>query len=171
MIVLARADGRLSVGNLDIRCVLGRSGVIAAVDKREGDGASPLGVWPIRRVLYRPDRMAPPETQLPCLTFAADDGWCDAPNDPAYNMPVKLPYGASAEELWREEHVYDVIVVLGYNDEPVKPGAGSAIFWHLARPDYSPTEGCVAVAREDMLAALRILGPGAAVEIARAENG
>jgi L,D-peptidoglycan transpeptidase YkuD (ErfK/YbiS/YcfS/YnhG family) len=86
--------------------------------------------------------------------------WCDAPDDPAYNRPVTLPYPASAERLWRDDGVYDLIVVLGHNDDPVIAGAGSAIFLHLARPDYAPTQGCVALAAGDLEALLRVARPG-----------
>ena len=110
-----------------------RPGVKPAADKREGDLASPAGVWPIRRVLYRPDRGAAPATALPAAQIAPDDGWCDAPGDPDYNRPVYLPYPASAEHMWLESGVYDIVVILGHNDDPVVPGMGSAIFLHLRR--------------------------------------
>ena len=93
------------------------------------------------------------------------DGWCDAPGDPAYNRPVTLPYSASAENLRRQDHVYDVVAVLGFNDDPVVDGTGSAIFLHVAKPDYAPTEGCVALALNDLLDVLAAMQPGAAVEI------
>ena len=132
MIFIAKADGTFELAGVETRCALGREGVISAEDKREGDGASPLGVWPIRRVLYRPDREAPPETVLQVEAMKPDDGWCDAPTDPNYNRPVTLPYPASAEQMWREDGVYDLVVVLGHNDDPVRPAMGSAIFLHLA---------------------------------------
>ncbi len=135
-----------------LRCAIGH-GAFAA-DKREGDGATPIGAWPMRRLLWRPDRLPRVETALPAEPVEPDSGWCDAPGDPAYNLPVRLPYGASAESLWREDHVYDLIVPLGYNDAPIVPGRGSAIFLHVARPDFSPTEGCVALALEDLLSVL-----------------
>lgn len=166
MIFTATADGMLDLGTRQVRCALGRSGVVPAADKREGDGASPAGVWPIRRVLYRPDKSPAPQTALPVAAIAPDDGWCDAAGDPAYNRPVKLPYPASAERMWRtEDEAYDVVVVLGHNDEPVVDGAGSAIFLHLRKPGYTPTEGCVAVAPEDMRSLLETAKPGDAVEI------
>lgn len=168
MIFRASAVGEFQYNKITTRCVLGKGGVRPAADKQEGDGASPLGVWPIRRVLYRPDRLSAPKTALPVAALAPDDGWCDAPTDPAYNLQVKRPYPASHEALWRDDHVYDVIVVLGHNDNPVVPNAGSAIFWHLARPDWRPTEGCVAVTLETMLAALAVAPVGSAVEIAAA---
>jgi len=80
---------------------------------------------------------------------------------------VILPYPAGHERLWREDHVYDLIVALGYNDDPILPGRGSAIFLHVARPDYSPTEGCVACARDDLLALLAAATPGDVLEIVR----
>lgn len=151
-------------GERQIRCALGRGGVSA--QKHEGDGATPVGAFVMRRVLYRPDREPPPQTRLPSLAVKPSDGWCDAPRDPAYNRPVHLPYPASAEELWRADHVYDLIVVLGYNDDPVVPGQGSAIFLHLATPDYGPTAGCVALARADLLAVLGAADTGSRVIVA-----
>jgi L,D-peptidoglycan transpeptidase YkuD (ErfK/YbiS/YcfS/YnhG family) len=94
-----------------------------------------------------------------------EDGWCDDPADPAYNRHVRLPYPASAERLWRDDGIYDIVVVLGHNDDPPVAGLGSAIFLHIARPDYPPTQGCVAVAREDLEALLAAAEPGDAVEI------
>ncbi len=161
----ATADGFLDLGGRRVRCALGKAGVKPAAEKREGDLASPIGVWPIRRVLYRPDRGGAPTTALPTEALASDDGWCDAPNDPAYNRPVKLPYPASAEHMWRDDGLYDIVLVLGHNDDPPVAGMGSAIFLHLAREGYLPTEGCVAVARPDMEALLALAQPGDAVEI------
>ena len=138
MIFTATSDGRIDIAGREAACVLGRSGVLPAADKREGDGASPLGVWPLRRVLYRPDREAPPATGLPVAALKPDDGWCDAPGDPAYNRPVRLPYPASAEQMWREDRVYDLVVILGHNDDPPVSPMGSAIFLHLIQPDGAP---------------------------------
>ncbi|WP_114392206.1 L,D-transpeptidase family protein [Oleisolibacter albus] len=139
-------------------CAIGRAGI--AADKREGDGATPVGAFPLRRVLYRPDRLAPPETGLPAAPIAADDGWCDDPAHPAYNRPVKRPFPASHEVMWRDDHVYDLVVVLGHNDDPPVPGLGSAVFLHLARPGYEGTAGCVALDRPDLLRLLAICRPG-----------
>lgn len=165
MIFVATSDGWLDLGDRRVRCALGPAGVVPAAQKREGDGASPAGVWPMRRVLYRPDRAPAPSTGLPVAAVSPDDGWCDAPGDPAYNRPVRLPYPASAERLWRDDGLYDLIVILGHNDDPPAPGMGSAIFLHVAWPDYAPTEGCVAVAREDLVDLLAKAAPGDALEI------
>lgn len=157
------SDNRLKIGGKSFRCALGATGITRA--KREGDKATPAGIFPLRRVLFRPDRMAPPKTSLPAAAIEPRDGWCDAPGDPCYNRPVQLPYPASHEKLWREDHVYDVIVVLGQNDSPTVPGLGSAIFMHVARPGYAPTEGCVALALADLEAVLAQCGPGDTITV------
>lgn len=143
------ADGTLEWRGRRLRCALGRGGVTD--DKREGDGATPTGCFALRRVYYRPDRGAPPATALPVSATDPTDAWCDDPADAAYNTLVRGAHAASAETLWRDDALYDVVVVLAHNDDPVVPGAGSAIFLHIARPDYGPTEGCIAVAREELL--------------------
>lgn len=132
------------------RCAIGRGGLAAVADKTEADGKTPIGRWPLRQVFYRADRVAAPVTLLPVQPLQPSDGWCDAPADPRYNQFVQHPYPASAERLWRDDGVYDIIVVLGWNDAPVVPGKGSAIFLHCAQPDFSPTAGCVALTIDDL---------------------
>jgi L,D-peptidoglycan transpeptidase YkuD (ErfK/YbiS/YcfS/YnhG family) len=170
LIVARDPDGtwRAAFGARNWRCAIGPAGVTA--DKREGDGATPLGCFPLRRLLYRPDRMTRPETHLPVTPLVPEDGWCDAPGDPAYNTQVRLPIAASHERLWRDDNVYDAIVILGHNDDPPRPGAGSAIFLHVARDDYSPTQGCVALALPDLLTVLREAGAGTRVCVAADET-
>lgn len=136
-----------------------------AGDKLEGDGASPIGVWPVRRVYYRPDKGPAPETGLPVIALKPGDGWCDDPGEPVYNRLVPLPCPGSHERLWRGDGVYDLIVELGYNDDPVVAGKGSAIFLHVARPGYLPTEGCAALAEADLRWVLARLGGGSVIEI------
>ena len=164
MIVTAWSDGRFEIAGRWTRCALGRAGTVAATDKREGDGATPLGLWPMRRLFYRADNGLPP-TGLPALAIGPDDGWCDEPGDPAYNRPVRLPYVGRHERLWRDDGLYDLVVVLGHNDDPPVAGAGSCIFLHLARTDYAPTEGCIALSRPDMVALLGLCGPGSALRV------
>lgn len=159
IIVTRNPDGswRAGYGARQWRCAIGPAGITA--DKREGDGATPSGCFTLRRVLYRPDRMARPETLLPTAALTPEDGWCDDPADGAYNSQVRLPYSASHERLWRDDGIYDVIVILGHNDDPPLPGAGSAIFLHIARTGYVPTQGCIALALPDLLTVLREAGP------------
>lgn len=145
------------------RAAVGPGGI--AIKGGEGDGITPRGRFPVREIFYRADRIAKPVTALRLRAIEKDDGWCDAPDDPRYNRLVKLPYPASTERMWREDHLYDLVLVLGYNDDPVVPGKGSAIFLHLARPDFSATHGCVALAYDDALAAIGQLQPGDEVEV------
>lgn len=145
---------RLNAADLVVPCLVGKAGLVAAADKREGDMATPAGDWPLRRIYYRPDRIALPAVSLPSIALTPDMGWCDDPHDANYNMPVELPFAASHERLWREDGLYDVIVVLGHNDSPPKPFLGSAVFFHLRERETAYTAGCVAVTRDDMLALL-----------------
>jgi len=155
--------GRVRLGPRGWPCVLGEGAIVAL--KREGDGATPAGKFGFRRVLYRADRVIHPRTGLPVSAIKSDDGWCDAPNDRNYNRPVALPYGASAEKMWRQDGLYDVVVVLGYNDRPRVRWRGSAVFMHVWSPDRGPTAGCVALARHDLLELVAHLAPGAALVI------
>ncbi|SIO15724.1 L,D-transpeptidase catalytic domain [Parasphingorhabdus marina DSM 22363] len=155
----------LTFGEITIPCAIGRSGACPAIDKREGDGCTPLGNWPLRTALFRPGRAAPPPGMaLPWRWTALRDGWSDDPADPAYNRPVRLPHGFSAEKLQRDDPLYDIILVLGHNDAPPVPDKGSAIFFHIWN-DGQPTEGCVAIARDAMDRILPSLRPGDRLDI------
>ena len=158
-------QGWATWGTQRFRCALGRGGIIA--DKREGDGGTPVGAFPLRRLLVRADKGAAPRTALPITVIEEDDGWCDAPDDIAYNRAVALPYAESHERLWRQDHLYDLVLVIGHNDDPVVKGMGSAVFVHLAHDDYRPTEGCIAFKRGDLEKILEAMGPGDRVVVER----
>jgi L,D-peptidoglycan transpeptidase YkuD (ErfK/YbiS/YcfS/YnhG family) len=155
--------GVVRLGGLVLPCALGRSGRRAL--KREGDGATPVGRWRLLQVLYRADRIRRPATALPARPIKPDDGWCDAPADRNYNRPVRHPYPASAERLWRTDGLYDLVVVLSHNVRPRVRGSGSAVFMHVAQPGLSPTAGCIALKREHLRRLLVQLGPGATVRV------
>ena len=155
--------GILSADGLTIPCALGRGGIIA--HKREGDGASPRGEFPLRKLYFRPDRGQIPKTGLDIEAITPDLGWCDDTRSVAYNKPVILPFAASHEKMWRDDHLYDLVIVIGHNDAPPRKGFGSAIFLHLAREGFGATEGCVAVRRNDLARLLPRLGPQTVVEI------
>lgn len=165
-LVASVSAGAVTAFGAVVPAVFGKGGAVSAAEKREGDGASPLGSWRIRAALLRPDRVTVPVMTLPWRWLRPEDGWSDGVEDPQYNRPVCHPHGFSAEKLWREDGVYDVILVLGHNDAPVVPGLGSAIFFHCTRPDRRPTEGCVAVDRDVLVGWLGLLGPGDVVDIA-----
>lgn len=159
LIVQKTAEGwQASYGDRSWRAAVGRSGVRR--DKVEGDGASPAGRWPIRRVLYRADKLAAPVSVFDTAQIEPQDGWCDAPEHPDYNRPVTLPFAASHEEMWRKDDLYDIVVVLGHNDDPIVPGAGSAVFLHVASAGYGPTAGCASMTRQDLLEFLSLAAPG-----------
>jgi L,D-peptidoglycan transpeptidase YkuD (ErfK/YbiS/YcfS/YnhG family) len=148
--------GWARLGERRWRCVVGAGGV--REDKVEGDSATPSGDFPLRRVLFRNDRLVLPRTDLPARPIGKHDGWCDDPISSSYNRLVHVPNEWSHEKLWREDALYDVVVVVGYNDDPPEGEWGSAIFLHLAREDFAPTKGCVAFARESMMELLPLIG-------------
>jgi L,D-peptidoglycan transpeptidase YkuD (ErfK/YbiS/YcfS/YnhG family) len=156
-------NNTLIAGESTYPCTIGRGGVSA--NKEEGDLKTPIGSFALRCVYYRPDRMEKPESQLPIIALTTEDGWCDDPIHPMYNKPVKLPFDGSHEKLWRADHIYDLIIPLGYNDEEIEPGRGSAIFMHLMRADGAGTEGCIALKKEDLLELLPHLSKASTVEI------
>jgi L,D-peptidoglycan transpeptidase YkuD (ErfK/YbiS/YcfS/YnhG family) len=148
MLAVVHPDGRLICQGEVFRVALGQRGV--SLHKEEGDGATPAGVLPLRRVFYRADRGPAPVCAVPVEPIAPTDGWCDDAGHRDYNRYVRLPHDARCEELWRTDGLYDIAGVLGWNDAPVQRGRGSAIFLHVARSDYAPTEGCVALALADL---------------------
>jgi len=155
MRAVVHPDRRLVLGGRTFRVALGRGGMRR--DKQEGDGATPVGVLPLRRVLYRADRGPAPDCAVPIEPIAPADGWCDDPSHVDYNRRVRMPHEGRCEELWRADGLYDLVGVLGWNDAPVVLGRGSAIFLHVARGDYAPTAGCVALAPDDLR---RVLAEG-----------
>lgn len=161
---LGETRGTARLGARSFDCALGHSGLVA--DKREGDGGTPVGRFPFRRLLYRADRVPRIETRLPARHIEPSDGWCDDPASPDYNKPVRLPFAASHEEMWLASALYDLVVIIGHNDDPVVPGAGSAVFLHVARDDWAPTAGCVAFRREDLLTILSDVSASDFVDIA-----
>jgi len=156
-------DGRLIWSGGSARAAVGRGGI--AAHKKEGDGATPSGTYPLVSGFYRADRMAAPRSVLAMRALSPPDAWVDDPADANYNRLVSLPYPAHAEPMWLDDAVYDLLAVIGYNMDPVVPGMGSAIFLHIARPDFSPTAGCIAVEREVLIRLVPLLGPGSTIAI------
>lgn len=151
------ALGWAVLGEKRWRCVVGAGGV--REDKVEGDAATPAGEFPLRHVYFRNDKLVLPKVRLPSRPIAEHDGWCDDPRSPAYNRLVRIPNDWSHEKMWREDGLYDLVVVVGYNDDPPEGEWGSAIFLHIAREDLSPTQGCVAFARDDLMELVTLIGP------------
>jgi L,D-peptidoglycan transpeptidase YkuD (ErfK/YbiS/YcfS/YnhG family) len=140
-----------------IPVALGRGGVLA--NKREGDGGTPMGTFHPRRLWWRPDRHPRPRTFLPIQAIGASDGWCEDPNDRHYNRPIRLQHDTTGDRLKRDDHLYDFIVEIDHNTRPRVSGRGSAVFLHLARDNFGPTAGCVAMTESAMLHLLQRLSP------------
>lgn len=159
-------SGTLSFDGRTYPCMLGRSGIVSP--KFEGDGGTPAGVFPLREVRYRADRVKKPDGGLAAYPAKPTDGWCDDPADLAYNHLVPTPYQTDAEPMWRDDHLYDVLAVIGYNDAPTIPGRGSAIFLHVMRPstdDHQWTAGCVSLQLQDLLDVLGACTPSTVIDI------
>jgi L,D-peptidoglycan transpeptidase YkuD (ErfK/YbiS/YcfS/YnhG family) len=139
----ARGRGRLIAGPFHIRCALGPAGIVRV--KREGDGGTPAGRFPLLWGYFRPDRPRPPAGGVPLRAMRHDAGWCEDPASPRYNRPVRLPAKDCTDRMWREDGLYDLTFVLDQNFIRRARGRGSAIFFHLARPGLTPTAGCVAI--------------------------
>ena len=160
MVVFVKlSENRLKLGEMSVPIVSGKAGYVPYLGGREGDNKTPLGEYHLRFGLYRADRLlkpppAHPKNPVIFHPLRPDDGWCDDPQDPAYNRFIKRPYKASHEALWRDDGAYDIILVISHNDSPPQSGLGSAIFMHIAQPDHRPTQGCLALAPEDILTLL-----------------
>lgn len=159
------SQGLLVAGNAVFPCALGRGGISA--NKREGDGATPLASMRILSGYFRGDHVAARRTRLRMAPISADLGWCEVPGDRNYNRPVKIPYGASHETMRRTDRLYDYCLVLDWNISSRRRGRGSAIFFHLARPGFTPTQGCVAVTARVMARLLPYLSDRTVLQILR----
>jgi len=159
------AIGTVTVGNLSFPCTLGKNGKIANDEMMEGGWRTPIGEFPVRYLLWRADKFPKPETKIRAEEIKPDMGWCDAPEQPEYNKPVKLPYAHSHELMCREDYLYDYVIVIGQNDNPPVPYKGSAIFIHIARHEFTPTAGCVGLKQDDMLQLLKLIDENSKVII------
>ena len=152
-----RTRGWLAFGGFIIPVSLGRGGIKA--NKREGDGGTPRGTFQPRRLWWRADRYRRPRTFLPVRAIGPQDGWCEDPAHRHYNKPVRLDRDRIGDRLLRDDHLYDFVIELDHNTRPRVAGRGSAVFLHLARTNFAPTAGCVAMTRTAMLRLLARLGP------------
>ncbi|MBZ9671463.1 L,D-transpeptidase [Mesorhizobium sp. ESP7-2] len=160
------SQGLLQAGKTVFACALGRGGISSG--KREGDGATPLASMRILAGYFRGDQFAAGRrTRLGMALIGPDLGWCEVSDDRNYNRPVKIPYGASHERMRRDDRLYDACLVLDWNIAPRRRGRGSAIFFHLARPGFTPTEGCVAVTARTMARLLPLLSDRTVVRVVR----
>ena len=153
----------LSVDGVSFFCVFGRDGVVK--EKIEGDWKTPIGTFPIRKIYYRKDKIQNIKTQTECIPLSIDDAWCDDIRKEEYNTFIKLPFEGSYENLWRDDDMYDVIIVIGYNDNPIIKEIGSAIFIHVAKENMEYTKGCLAIKKEDMITLVKNITLNSEIEI------
>jgi L,D-peptidoglycan transpeptidase YkuD (ErfK/YbiS/YcfS/YnhG family) len=158
-----RSHGVLLAGGHAIPVVLGRSGI--AANKREGDGATPRGRFTLTRLWWRADRGPRPRTLLPVRHIDPALAWCEDPADRRYNRPFKRSANEPGDRLWRDDHLYDLVIEISHNTRPRVAGRGSAVFVHVARPDRSGTAGCVALDAKDLRRLLGRLGRNTRIDI------
>ena len=159
-----KSQGWLIAGPLALPVALGRGGILA--NKREGDGGTPRGTFVLRRLWWRADRMPRPRTGLPVRRIRPNDGWCEDPSDRRYNRPVEVPKQSSADRLWRDDRLYDLIIETSHNTRPRIAGRGSAVFIHIAREKFAPTAGCVALEARTLHRLIERMGPQTQIKIA-----
>ena len=168
-IVVRRAPGAchraiLAFGPLRFKAAIGRNGLAAI--KREGDGKTPIAAMALLHGFSDGRKRGRfPHAALKVVAAGEHDGWCDAPGSPCYNRPVRLPFAASHERLLRDDGIYDLVIVMDWNITSRARNRGSAVFFHLARPDFSPTAGCVAIAPAAMRVLLPHLKPGMRLKV------
>jgi len=163
-ILKAKYDKRLlSIDGVSFFCVFGRDGVTDK--KKEGDWKTPLGTFPIRKIYYREDKIPKLNTNIESIPLLRDDAWCDDPKKEKYNTFIKLPLDGGYENLWREDEMYDIVIIIGYNDAPIIKDKGSAIFLHIAKENMEYTKGCLALKKEDMLYLVQNINSDTEIEI------
>ena len=131
-----------------IKCSIGKRGI--TVKKIEGDNKTPAGRFKFKSIFYRKDRVPKIKTILQKIVIRKNMGWCDDVNSNFYNKLIKFPFSKSAEKFWIKDNIYDVIIILNYNMNPILKNKGSAIFLHVAKKNYTPTKGCIAISKKDM---------------------
>ena len=156
-------NGFLTNQSQKYKCSIGYNGL--SDNKSEGDGCTPVGTFKINKILFRPDKININRFNLQSEVIEEKDGWCDDINSDFYNQKIKFPVEFSAEHLYRNDDLYDIVCVIDYNLNPIIKGKGSAIFLHVAGDNYSPTQGCVAIKKEELLAIALNLGGNSFITI------
>ena len=152
----------LIVDEFKFKCSIGKKGLKSK--KKEGDNCTPIGIFKIGKVYYRSDRIKKLETVLKTKKITKNMGWCDDPYNKKYNKEIVLDKKNKGEKLYRRDNTYDVLIVVEYNTKKIKPFKGSAIFIHLTK-NYSPTEGCIALKKNDLLILLKIINKNSKIKI------
>jgi L,D-peptidoglycan transpeptidase YkuD (ErfK/YbiS/YcfS/YnhG family) len=147
---------KISFDNYKIKCSIGKTGINR--EKKEGDGSTPSGVYKFNLLFYRKDRFSKFSSKIKKISIKKNMGWCDDPNSRYYNKLIRFPFKYRAEKLYIKENIYDAILVINYNTKPIIKGKGSAIFLHIAKKNYKPTKGCIAVSKKDIKFLISYIG-------------
>ena len=152
----------LTYNNYKVKCAIGKRGI--GDKKKEGDLITPRGQFKVKYILYRKDRVKF-STKLKKKIIKKNMGWCNDPESKEYNKSVKLPSSFNHEKLYKKENIYDIILVINYNMNPIKRNKGSAIFIHIAKKNYKKTEGCVAIKKRELLKIVKKIKPNTKIKI------
>jgi len=153
----------ISYSNYKAKCAVGKRGI--SIKKKEGDFITPKGTFKIREIFYRKDRVHNLITRIKKTVIRKNMGWCDDPKSKKYNKLIYFPFKHSAEKLYRRENIYDIILVLNFNMNPVKKNKGSAIFIHVAKKNFQPTQGCIVLNKNELINLLKSIKKNTVVKI------
>ena len=161
--IIVKKSGYLKYKNFKFRCALGKNGIKKKV--KEGDNITPIGIFKITRIYYRHDKIKKIKTSIKKIKIKKNMGWCDDPKSNFYNQQIRLPNKFNYEKLYRNDRIYDLLAVLNYNTNPVIKNKGSAIFIHIAKNNYEPTAGCIAVKKGDLIKLLQRIKKNTKIKI------
>ena len=153
----------ISYNNYKAKCAVGKRGI--SIKKKEGDFITPKGTFKIREIFYRKDRVQNLITRIKKTVIRKNMGWCDDPKSKKYNKLIYFPFKHSAEKLYRNDNIYDIILVLNFNMNPVKKNKGSAIFIHVAKKSFQPTQGCIALNKFELIKLVKSIKVNTIVKI------
>ena len=161
--IIVKKSGYLKYKNLKFRCALGKAGI--KKKEKEGDNVTPKGIFKIIKMYYRPDKIKNIKTNIKKIKIKKNMGWCDDPRSRFYNQQINLPSKFSYEKLYRNDNLYDLILVLNYNTNPIIENKGSAIFVHIAKKSYTKTKGCIALKKKDLIELISIIKKNTKIRI------
>ena len=153
----------ISFGNYKAKCAIGKRGI--SIKKKEGDLITPKGTFKIKEIFYRKDRVKSLISRLKKTVIRKNMGWCDDPKSKKYNKLINFPFKYSAERLYRRENIYDILLVLNFNMNPIRKNKGSAIFIHVAKKNLQPTQGCIALNKSELIKLVKSIKKNTAVKI------
>jgi len=146
-----------------LKCSIGKSGVTAS--KKEGDLASPKGIFKLGLLYYRKDRIKSLKCKIGKSIIKKNMGWCNDSKSKKYNQQIYFPFKYRAEMLYRKDKIYDIFINIKYNYRPSVKKKGSAIFLHLTNINYKPTSGCIAIGKKDLLKILPLINKNTKISI------